>query len=538
MANLGRLIAIAFSLILHACGGGGGGSSSISNSSSSSSALSSEQCGRLKKELDKQTQDIGGCDNALYDYCRTDKDGNDVYYSLSRRECAAGEKGCSILNERCIDANAKCVEYRKKCDGKLAIESEADCDKTDDQLYSFIGSCRNEVWRASAVTDCSTPSLEVCRDKSSEEYPLIAYKCHSMERACEELRHNQIQDRTTFIGKCNSCREGVLSDIKAGGDCGNSEYRSSCEDLLGEGYTCDNSECMVKQQLCKQCFTPDYDGTTALNELSTALGLSLRLSTDKCLAMTVNDCSLGEAVHNTTIAGSCGVSGDCSYKCEHGVWSKISSACISCTATTKDNCKLTDTASDVTAVGRCAGGYKGSCSYACSDSIWSKASNTCSISDCFVISGNTITGYKDTDSDGNACTKHVVIPHGVTSIGYRAFYSKKLSSVRIPDSVTSIGREAFSGLYPKTNSLTSLTIPSSVTSIGVHAFIYNKIKKIIIPSSVTSIGAYAFSYNRLSSVCIEASQSSITVDAKSFWRGYSLYRTDRNITPVYKTTCP
>ena len=140
--------------------------------------------------------------------------------------------------------------------------------------------------------------------------------------------------------------------------------------------------------------------------------------------------------------------------------------------------------------------------------------------------------------------KDLVIPNGVTSIDYRAFYGcASLTSVVIPDSVTSIGKDAFYGC----TSLTSVTIGNSVTSIGSQAFsgcsvskIYitdigawcdisglsalmpygskNKkiylngieIKDLVIPNGVTSIGQYAFyDCTSLTSVTIGNSVTSI-----------------------------
>ena len=147
-------------------------------------------------------------------------------------------------------------------------------------------------------------------------------------------------------------------------------------------------------------------------------------------------------------------------------------------------------------------------------------------------------------SDENTEITNLVIPDGVTSIGYKAFYNcTGLTSVTIPSSVTSIGSSAFygcSGLTSVTinsnaiasktytesysmkdifgkqvnqyvlgdsvksiggyafrfcSSLTSVTIPNSVTSIGERAF-YNctGLTSIEIPNSVTSIGSEAFYY--------------------------------------------
>jgi hypothetical protein len=52
-----------------------------------------------------------------------------------------------------------------------------------------------------------------------------------------------------------------------------------------------------------------------------------------------------------------------------------------------------------------------------------------------------------------------------SSIGYRAFYGNRLTSVVIPNSVTSISREAFAG-----NKLTSVVIPNGVILLYFHPF--------------------------------------------------------------------
>ena len=86
--------------------------------------------------------------------------------------------------------------------------------------------------------------------------------------------------------------------------------------------------------------------------------------------------------------------------------------------------------------------------------------------------------------------ENTIIPEGVTTIGYKAFYGcTGLTSVIIPESVTTIGEHAFSGC----TGLTSVIIPEGVTTIGYKAFSgCTGLTSVIIPKSVTTINKNAF----------------------------------------------
>ena len=89
----------------------------------------------------------------------------------------------------------------------------------------------------------------------------------------------------------------------------------------------------------------------------------------------------------------------------------------------------------------------------------------CGIS--FGLFASTPMAYADKLYLNGTLIKDLVIPAGVTRIGYVAFLNcSSLTSVTIPDSVTSIDDGAFYGC----TSLTSVTIGEGVTSIGEEAF--------------------------------------------------------------------
>ena len=104
----------------------------------------------------------------------------------------------------------------------------------------------------------------------------------------------------------------------------------------------------------------------------------------------------------------------------------------------------------------------------------------------------------------------VTLPDGVTSIGSWAFYEcKKLTSIRLPDGVTSIGEGAFC----ECKQLTGIRLPDSVTSIGTRAFAGCKKLDLTLPAGLTAVGEAAFRDCALTSITIPAGVTKVGRDA-------------------------
>ncbi len=105
----------------------------------------------------------------------------------------------------------------------------------------------------------------------------------------------------------------------------------------------------------------------------------------------------------------------------------------------------------------------------------------------------------------------VVIPDGVTKIGYKAFSGRALKSIVMPASVTDIGDSAFENC----RGLTSVVLPESMASIGFGAFHgCDGLTAVMIPDGVTNIEAWAFrDCSGLTSVALPESVKFIGNDA-------------------------
>ena len=110
---------------------------------------------------------------------------------------------------------------------------------------------------------------------------------------------------------------------------------------------------------------------------------------------------------------------------------------------------------------------------------------------------------------------------GLTAIGHNAFSGcVNLSAITLPNTITSIGSYAFGysvnqqGQTVPCSSLQSIVIPPGVTTIGYCAFCESGLTEVILPPSVTSIGNLAFGEcNSLEYVYLPASVTSIDGNA-------------------------
>lgn len=99
--------------------------------------------------------------------------------------------------------------------------------------------------------------------------------------------------------------------------------------------------------------------------------------------------------------------------------------------------------------------------------------------------------YEITSSYNLEATAKIVMPEGITKIGYQAFKDcYKLSSIIIPTSLTYIGEEAFYNC----SKLRELTIPANVTNIDEDAFYNCDSLNLTIENPDVTIGRYSLKH--------------------------------------------
>jgi hypothetical protein len=111
----------------------------------------------------------------------------------------------------------------------------------------------------------------------------------------------------------------------------------------------------------------------------------------------------------------------------------------------------------------------------------------------FEIFDNAILDYRGTERD-------VVIPEGITTIGYGAFDGRNdLLSVTFPSTLVSIDAFAFANC----EGITSVDFPPSLVAIGNTAFFGTGLSTVSIPATLTSVGAIAFGGEKLTAVHVD-----------------------------------
>ena len=94
----------------------------------------------------------------------------------------------------------------------------------------------------------------------------------------------------------------------------------------------------------------------------------------------------------------------------------------------------------------------------------------------------------------------MVIPNSVTSIGKRAFQNNSMLKKVTISGTGAIKQGAFNGIFGTSG--IALVIKNGITSIGDKAFSSKKLTSVVISPSVTSIGNSAFKDNKLTSVTL------------------------------------
>lgn len=123
------------------------------------------------------------------------------------------------------------------------------------------------------------------------------------------------------------------------------------------------------------------------------------------------------------------------------------------------------------------------------------------------LSGVTAAAVPNNAFDGRWALEKVMLPHNLTSIGYRAFYGTGIKEVDFPETLSTFGSEAFRNC----DSLSIVSIPAGVSGISDYCFYdCDRLQQVNLPEGLSSINYYAFcECNMLRDVNLPASLTSI-----------------------------
>ncbi|MBD5258504.1 MAG: leucine-rich repeat protein [Barnesiella sp.] len=132
----------------------------------------------------------------------------------------------------------------------------------------------------------------------------------------------------------------------------------------------------------------------------------------------------------------------------------------------------------------------------------------------------------------------VGFPSALVSLGEKAFYNSRITTVELPATVKSIGSNVFEGCKSLTSAdlsktaitnignytfsncskLTSVLLPKNITTIGIYAFQGTALPSFTMPETVTTLGSYAF-YNCTALKTVDLSNSKLTSIQNSIFSG-------------------
>ena len=128
--------------------------------------------------------------------------------------------------------------------------------------------------------------------------------------------------------------------------------------------------------------------------------------------------------------------------------------------------------------------------------------------------------FENNESSGKKCPMDVVIPKKISgiqvkSIGHHAFGYGCNRNIILP--TVSLNKYEIRKILCAINpiGINSVILPKGLESIGYEAFFGNNLKTVTIPSTVTEIGWYAFAHNQLQSVIFKGDRGKIKM-CKSF----------------------
>lgn len=119
--------------------------------------------------------------------------------------------------------------------------------------------------------------------------------------------------------------------------------------------------------------------------------------------------------------------------------------------------------------------------------------------------------FSTSQTFSNVGITKLTLSKNLTSIGKKAFFMNRITSVEIPDATTYLGEEAFAKNY-----LQSVKVGNGITVIPASVFEVNKITQFQLGENITKIEHDAFSGNQLDSIDLSKYTKLKVLGARSF----------------------